>query len=68
MLSVDMNNEFGDNFRIRFRLELVTLLLQEFLNILVVGYDPCYEKSIPIKPAKVQTTGAQIMTITPKHN
>ena len=43
MLVVDMFNEFGDDFCIRFRFELVALLLQEHFDIFVVGNDSCTE-------------------------
>ena len=43
VLVVDVFDQFGDDFRIRFRLECVTLLLQKLLDVLVVGDDTYIE-------------------------
>ena len=38
-LAVDVHDEFGNDLSISLRLKLVSLVLQEFLNVLVVGND-----------------------------
>ena len=39
MLGVQMFDELGDDLRVRLRFKLVALVLQEFLDIFVVGDD-----------------------------
>lgn len=39
ILQVDVINELCDDFRVRFRLKVISLQLQELLNVLVVGHD-----------------------------
>lgn len=41
VLRVDVLNEFGNNFSIGFRLEFVSFVFQELLNVLVVGDNSC---------------------------
>lgn len=39
ILQVNVINELCDDFRVRFRLKVISLQLQELLNVLVVGHD-----------------------------
>lgn len=41
MLRVNVNNELGDDLRVRFGFELVALVFQKLLDVLVVGNDAC---------------------------
>ena len=42
MLRVDMLNELGNDFSVRLRFKLVSLVFQKLLDVLVVGDDSCY--------------------------
>lgn len=58
VLQVNVIDELGNNLRIRFRLEMIALQLQELLDVLVIGHNAVvhYHKCI----ASIRAMGMRV--------